>query len=143
MEFRRPDRRVKLCWTVYTLAAAFIPLIASVVLFHLPMLPQWMPPCFTVLWSGALLLILTVYYPQRYRRMRYAIGEGTVAAVRGVFFLSHQRIPLSAVRHITVIRGPLERITGICALLISATGGRLLLEGIPADEAKKMTEAII
>lgn len=143
MEFRRPDRRVKLCWTVYTLAVAVIPLIASIVLFRLPMLPLWMPRCFTVLWSGAFSLILTVYYPLRYRRMRYALGDDTVAAIRGVFFLSHQRIPLSAVRHVTVIRGPLERLTGITALFISATGGRLLLEGIPADEAKKMTEALL
>ncbi len=143
MEFRRPDRRVKLSWTVYTLVVTVIPLIASVVLFRLPMLPLWVPQYFTALWSGALFLILTVYYPLRYRRMRYALGDDTVAAIRGVFFLSHQRIPLSAVRHITVIRGPLERLTGITALLISATGGRLLLEGIPADEAKKMTEAII
>lgn len=143
MEFKQPDRRVTLCWTVYTLVIALVPLIASVVLFRLPTLPLWVSRCFTVLWSGALVLMLTVYYPLRYRRMRYALGDDAVEAVQGVFFLSHQRMPLSAVRHITAIRGPLERLTGITALFISATGGRLLLEGIPADEADRLTQALL
>lgn len=143
MEYKQPDRRIKLCWTVYTLVIALIPLSASVVLFCLPTVSLWIAQWFTVLWSSVLTWLLTVYYPLRYRRMRYALGNEAVEAVQGVFFLSHQRLPLSAVRHITAIRGPLERLTGITSLFIRATGGHLLLEGVPADEATAFTRAIL
>lgn len=143
MELRRPDRRVKLCWTVYTLAIAVIPLIASVVLFRLPMLPSWVPKTFTALWIAALALTVTVVHPLRYRRMRYAVDNSSIISTRGVLFISHRRMPLAAVRHITAVRGPLERLTGITALVISATGGRLLLEGIPAHEADKLTQTLL
>ncbi len=143
MEFKRPDRRVKLCWTVYTLCAAVIPLTASIMLFRLPTLPPWLPHAFTLLWVAALIATLTVYYPLRYRRMRYAVGKDAVVTVRGFLFTVYRRMPLSAVRHITTLRGPAERMTGLAALLISATGGHLLIEGLTADEADRLTQALL
>lgn len=143
MEFKRPDRRVKFCWTVYTLCAAGIPLVASIVLFRLPILPPSLPHAFTALWVAALAVVLTVYYPLRYRRMRYAVGKDAVVTVRGLLFTAYRRMPLSAVRHITTLRGPAEQMTGLSALLISATGGHLLIEGLTADEADRLTQALL
>ena len=143
MEFKRPDRRVKLCWTVYTLCAAIIPLTASIALFRLPMLSPWLPRTFTVLWVATLIAMLTVYYPLRYRRMRYAVGKDAVVTARGLLFTVYRRMPLTAVRHITTLRGPAERMTGLAALLISATGGHLLIEGLTADEAERLTQALL
>ncbi len=143
MEYKQPDRRVMRCWIAYTIIAALIPLTASAILFQLPKLPLWLPRTFTALWSGTLALLLSVYYPLRYRRMRYAIDKHAITAVRGVFFLSYQCLPLSAVRHVTTIRGPFERLTGICALFIRATGGQMLLEGIPVDDADKLMQALL
>ncbi len=143
MEFKRPDRRVRLCWSVYTLCAAIVPLAVSIVLFRLPMLPPWLPRVFTVLWIAALIAVLTVYYPMRYRRMRYAVDKDAVVTASGLLFTVYRRMPLSAVRHITTLRGPAERTTGLAALLISATGGHLLIEGLTADEAERLTQALL
>ena len=143
MEFKRPDRRVKHCWTIYTLCAALIPLGASVVLFHLSSLPLWTPRIFTLVWISVLVAVLTVYYPLRYRHMRYAISEDAVITERGLVFTIQRHMPLCAVRHITALRGPIERMTGLTAILISATGGYLLLEGLTADEADKITQALL
>ena len=143
MDYKQPNRQVKLCWTVYTLVSALIPLTVSVVLFRLPMLPLWIPRAFTALWVSTLALLLTFYYPLRYRRMRYALNKDTITAVRGVLFVTRQQMPLAAVRHITAVRGPLERLTGICALFVRAAGGQLLLEGIPADEADELMQALL
>ncbi len=142
MELKRPDRRVTLCWTVYTLVGAIVPLAISMMLFQLPLEP-WMPYLFTVLWVLTLTLMVTVVYPLRYRRMRYAVDDNSIITVQGFLFATRRRMPLSAVRHITAVRGPLERLTGITALLVSATGGRLWLEGVPVDEADKLTRAIL
>ena len=143
MEYKRPDRRVVRCWIAYTMIAALAPSIASVILFHVPKLPAGVLRVFTMLWCGTLALLLAVYYPLRYRHMRYAVDKHAITAVRGVFFLSHQRLPLRAVRHVTIIRGPFERLTGICALFIRATGGQMLLEGIPADDADRLMQALL
>lgn len=143
MKFKRPDRRVKLCWTVYTLCAAIVPFVASIVLFHLPMLPPWLPHAFTVFWVFALIATLTVYYPRRYRRMRYAVSNDAVVTAQGFLFTVYRQMPLSAVRHVTTLRGPAERMTGLAALLVSATGGHLLIEGLTADEADRLTQALL
>lgn len=143
MEFKRPDCRIKLCWTIYTLGVALIPFGASVVLFRLPSLPPWVPQLFTFLWISALIALLSVYYPLRYRHIRYALSEDAVISERGLVFTIHRHMPLCAVRHITVLRGPIERMTGLTTILISATGGYLLLEGLPTDEADKLTQALL
>ncbi len=143
MEFKRPDRRVKLCWTVYTLCAALIPLAASIALFQLPMLPPWLPRAFTVLWIAVLAAVLTVYYPLRYRRMRYTVSKDAIVTVRGMLFSVYRRMPLSAVRHITTLRGPIERMTGLATVLISATGGHLLIEGLTAAEADRLIKTLL
>lgn len=143
MEFKRPDRRVILCWTVYTLCACVIPIVAGIVLYALPLLPEWVSHIFTVLWVTTLTIVLAVYYPLRYRRMRYAVDQESIVTVRGMLFSVYRRMPLSAVRHITTLRGPIERMTGLTSVLISATGGHLLIEGIAADEADKLTKALL
>ena len=142
MELKRPDRRVTLCWRVYTLIGAVIPLTVSVILYRLS-LPLWIPRLFTALWTLTLAALLTVVYPLRYRRMRYAMDDNGIVTVQGILFTTRRRMPLSAIRHITAVRGPLERLIGITALLISATGGRMWVEGVPADEANKLTRAIL
>lgn len=86
---------------------------------------------------------LTVYYPLRYRRMRYAVSKDAIVTVRGMLFSVYRRMPLSAVRHITTLRGPIERMTGLAAVLISATGGHLLIEGLTAAEADRLTKALL
>jgi membrane protein YdbS with pleckstrin-like domain len=142
MEFKRPDPRVRLCWTAYTVAAGIALAGISAVLFQLSILPPWMPRMFTIVWSTASVLIVTVYHPMRYRRMRYAINSEAIAITSGCLFTTYRRMPLSAVRHITAVRGPLERLTGITTLLISATGGRIFIEGIPVAEADRLTRAL-
>ena len=142
MDYKQPDRRVVRCWTMYTLVLAPIPLTVSILLFRLPS-AAWLLHSFTIAWVATLTLLLTIYYPLRYRRMRYALDNHAVVAVRGVIFVSRQQVSLSAVRHITTICGPIERFSGIRTLFIRATGGQLLLEGIPADEADKLMQALL
>lgn len=143
MTFQRPDPRVRFCWIIYTVFAAMVLSGVSAALFRLTILPPWMPRAFTLAWVIAVVLIATVYHPLRYRRMRYAVNEDTIMTSQGLLFTTYRRMPLSAVRHVTAVRGPLERLTGITTLLISATGGHLLIEGVPAEEADKLTQILL
>lgn len=143
MEFERPDKRVQLCWSVYALFAAMLPTVVSFVLFRLPIISRFGARLFTVAWCAILLFFLSVYFPLRRRRIRYRIDEDGITVFSGVCFVTRRRMPLSAVRYFTVLRGPLERAFGLTSLLICAAGGRLLLEGIPTDKAEALTRRIV
>ncbi len=143
MQFKQPNKRLYLCWVIYTLVASVIPLGIGLFLTRLSVLPPRLSYILAVVWTSALVLLLTVYYPLRYRRMRYAVSADAVIVVRGLLFAVHRQMPLSAIRHITTLRGPLERLTGLTTLLISASGGYLFIEGLTADEASALTQALL
>lgn len=143
MEMKRPDPRIRISWAVYALIVACIPALLSAVLFRLPFIPRWLAIGFTGLWLLALILLLAVYIPLRYRHARYGIDETDLCVISGVYVVSHHHMPLSSVRHVTVIRGPLERLFGFALVWVSAAGGWLLLEGIPAAEAHELSRLLM
>lgn len=143
MELKRPDPRVRISWAVYAMMLALIPAAVSVLLFRLSFIPRWVAWAFTGLWLLLLLLLLTIYIPLRYRHARYSIGTENLCTVSGVYVVSHHHMALSSVRHITVLQGPLERIFGYAFVLVSAAGGWLLLEGIPAAQAHELSRCLM
>lgn len=143
VELKRPDPRVRVSWIVYALIVSLIPVILSVVLFQLPFIPRWIAGGFTGLWILILLVLLTVYIPLRYRHARYGINETELCVVSGVYVVNHHHMPLSSVRHVTVLQGPLERLFGYAFVWVSAAGGWLLLEGIPAAEAHELSRLLM
>lgn len=138
MELKRPDSRVRISWSVLLLITALIPAALSVMLLRLSFVPSWLGWGFTALWGLVLIGLLTLWVPLRYRHARYGIGEEELCVVSGVYTVARRYMPLTAVRHITVIRGPLERLFGLSFVWVAAAGGWLLLEGLPADEAEEL-----
>lgn len=143
MTYQRPDSRVRLSWAVAALVVALVPAALSVVLFRLSFIPRLVAWLFTGLWIVLLLLLLTVYIPLRYRQTRYLVSEQAVTVISGVYFVSHHTLPLSGVRHITVIRGPLERLFGLAFVVFSAAGGWVLVEGVPAADAEAWSHRLL
>ena len=143
MELKRPDPHVQISWSVYALLLSLIPAAVSVALFRLFFIPHRVAVAFTVTWAVVLLLTLIVYFPLRYRNARYGVDDTRITVISGVYFISHRQMPLSSVRHITVIRGPLERLFGTAFVAVSAAGGWLLLEGVPAAEAHRWSEQVM
>ena len=143
MEMKRPDPRVRLSWMLYTVVAALIPAALSLLLFRVSFIPDWIVNLFTALWALLLTLAVTVYFPLRYHRARYGVSDTHIEAVRGVYFISHCRMPMSAVRHITLVRGPLEYLFGLSFVIVSGAGGWLLLEGIPYEEAYALQQRLM
>jgi membrane protein YdbS with pleckstrin-like domain len=140
MELNRPHKRVRLTWTVYTLLAAILPGSLSFILFRLPIVPFVIARVFTALWIAMWLFLLIIYLPLRYRCQRYELNDDCIIAVKGVYFSTRRWMPMHAVRHITVIRGPLEKLFDFTYVIISAAGGWLILEGIPTQTATELRQ---
>ncbi len=141
MDLTAVDRRVGYCRIVYLTMTIPLLTVISVGLFAFVPLPYWVPLFFTLLWCISVVLA-AIYLYLRCRRAAYRIAETTITSVNGVWFRTKRQIPLMAVRHITVLSGPLERRLGITCVLISATGGRLLLDGIPLNESEALVRRL-
>jgi len=136
MKSGKPDRRVIWTWMCCALVAA-IPLAAiSVWLRRWHIVPPILSVVFTALWCGLLLLTLAVYIPLRYRRYAYTAGEDCLCVTSGVLLTVEHRMPLSSVRHVTLLQGPLERHFDTAFLWVSGAGGWIVLEGLPLAEAE-------
>lgn len=142
-QLKRPDPRVRISWSVYALLFSPIAGIVTAVLLDLPFIPRWVAWAFLGACAAVLLFLLLVYIPLRCRNARYAVDDERICVVSGVYTVSRRVMPLSRVRHITVIRGPLERAFGTAFVVVAAAGGHLLLEGVPAKEALRWSESFM
>lgn len=142
-QLKRPDPRLRISWSVCALLFSPIAGIVTAVLLDLPFIPRWVAWAFLAACAAVLLFLLVVYIPLHCRNARYAVDDERICVVSGVYTVSRRVMPLSRVRHITVIRGPLERAFGTAFVVVAAEGGHLLLEGVPAKEALRWSESFM
>ena len=90
---------------------------------------------FTALWVPGLVLTVWLYLPRRLRNCSYTLDEKGVQVTGGVFFITTRYMAAHAVRQVTLLQGPVERLCHTAFLRISATGGSLLVEGLDCDRA--------
>ncbi len=77
----------------------------------------------------------SLYLWLRRRRLRFAITDGYIRVTHGVWITTQRMIPLAAVRQVTLLRGPIERLCRTAFILVNSTGGYLLIEGIDCRQA--------
>ena len=139
----KPDPRVVWTWVLCALLGAVAPAALSVWLLRWQALPNWVAGAFTALWGVLLVLTLAVYIPLRRRRIAYALEEDLLLVWGGVVFRVEHRMPLSGVRHVTLIQGPLERLFGTAFLLVNGAGGFVLLEGMLLEQATAWRQRLL
>lgn len=118
------------------LAVTALPLTAAVAVL-LPYLPLAWRGWLWVVWGGVFIGIACVYLPLRRRNMCFSLTEDCVEVTTGVVFVTTRRIHYEAVRQVTLLQGPIERRCHTAFLLVSGTGGYLLVEGIDLAQAER------
>ena len=98
---------------------------------------------FTALWVPGLVLTVWLYLPRRLRKCSYTLDEKGVRVTGGVFCITTRIMSIDAVRQVTLLQGPLERLCHTAFLLVSATGGYLLIEGIDQERAEEWRRRLI
>ena len=93
-----------------------------------------------------LLLYLAAWAPQRrYRAWGYGMDGEELQVRRGVWTRVHTVVPLDRVQHIDVSQGPLERMLGICSLVLHTAGtlhSQIVVPGLTRDSAERMRDEI-
>ena len=131
----KPAHCVLWSWMLL-LAVAALPLTAAVAV-AIPYLPPLWHRWLWIVWSGIFLFIGCVYLPLRRRSMRFALTTDSVEVTGGVVFVTTRHIRREAVRQVTLLQGPIERRCHTAFLLVSGTGGYLLVEGIGLAQAEE------
>ncbi|MBQ5840821.1 MAG: PH domain-containing protein [Clostridia bacterium] len=135
MDRYTPDPRVLVSWELFAAATALPAAGVSLALWLWERIPSVIASIFTVCWVITLAAVMLFYLPARRRRLYYSIDDTLLSAEDGVLFRSRHRMPLTAVRHVTLLQGPAERQFRTAFLWVAGAGGWILLEGLPLDEA--------
>lgn len=83
--------------------------------------------------------------PRRYRAWGYRMDGEELRVRRGVWTRVHTLVPLDHVQHIDVSQGPLERMLGICSLLLHTAGtlhSQIVVPGLTRGDAERMRDEI-
>lgn len=98
--------------------------------------------------AAALLILLYLVLcapPRRYRAWGYGMDGEELQVRRGVWTRVHTVVPLDRVQHIDVSQGPLERMLGICSLVLHTAGtlhSQIVLPGLTRATAEGIRDEI-
>ncbi len=97
--------------------------------------------------AGLLILLYLVLWapPRRYRAWGYIMGPEELQVRRGVWTRVQTVVPLDRVQHIDVSQGPLERMLGICSLVLHTAGSlhsQIVVPGLTRATAERMRDEI-
>ena len=138
---QKPSPRVIWSW-VALLLAVVIPLTVV----HTWLLDRFTPRLsvwYLIATAVALAVMLFLYLPRRRQSLGYALEEGRITATGGVVVTTGRRMELQAVRQVTLLQGPVERRCKTAFVLVSSTGGYLLIEGLDQDLAREWCRRMV
>lgn len=101
----------------------------------LPFWKRFLPAALTafLLWLALCFLLVL-----RLSSCRVRLGAHHLTVRRGLLLLTVRRLPLRCVTGCHLFVTPLQRRTGTCLLLLSASGCTTLLPGVPAEQAERL-----
>ena len=138
-----PSPCVLWCGEFYAVLAALPAAVLSLWLHRQTYIPALLTASFTAVWVSGFVLATVMYLPLRRQRLTYFADDRRLTAHGGVLFCWRQDMPLTAVRHVTLLQGPPERLFGIATLWVAGTGGWILLEGLPLEQARAVRHRLL
>lgn len=76
------------------------------------------------------------------RRLGYQLREHDVSLRAGALNHRVETIPFSRVQHVTIQRGPVDRLLGLARIDVSSAGPDLSIPGLAADDAARIKQLI-
>lgn len=96
------------------------------------------------LWAAvtAVSVLLLVQPFVRFHRYRYLINETHIVAREGLFFITTTMAPIERVHQLTVLQGPIDRLTGLAKVEAVTAGGEITVRFLPLQTARQLTELL-
>lgn len=132
---------LKVRWIGDFIFAAIVILVASSVL-TMTAIPWWIPVT-----AAAVLLVLTALAAviQKFEvdKLGYLVRERDFSYRQGVIFTSVNTMPYARVQHVSIDRGPVERMFGLATLTMKSAGGDVVVGGLPPDVADRLKALVV
>lgn len=139
---QKPHKKLILIWEIYVLLAVLILSAVSWIPFRLP-IPWWIGWVLIGGWVLVCLFFAAVYIPISYHRMQYGIVDDKLVVRSGVIYHSCRSMPLSSVKYVISVRGPLEQLLGMTMLMVFSAGGLLWVNGLTLEEGRKLHKRLL
>ena len=131
---QRPSPRVIWSWVTLILAT-----VVPITVVHTWLLHRFLPRLtvgYLIATVVAVAVLIFLYLPRRRQSLRFSLDRRRVSASGGVVVTTGQWMDLQAIRQVTLLQGPVERRCKTAFILVSATGGYLLIEGLEQTVAQ-------
>lgn len=138
----KPNKRIILIWEIYVLIASLMLTAVSFIPFRLP-IPSWIGWLFIGLWTAISLFFASVYIPIAYHRMQYGIVNDQLVVRSGVIYDSCKSMPLSSIKYVMTVRGPMEQLLGMTMLMVFSAGGLVLVNGLTLEKGKELHDCLL
>ena len=148
-EFRNLDRRVIKLWRVrQTIRSVVLLGLATVAVLSVGFATsRWLWP--VIGWHLLLVLriVLLFWHPARsYKSWGYRIDGKVLETKRGIWFRTHQLLPLSRLQHVDLNSGLIERSFGLASLVLHTAGTQhasIVVPGLDAREAGRLRDELV
>lgn len=135
----KPQPRILVIWRIHLAVSMAIPAFLNALFFRLSD-PLWV--WITLGWLLIFLALYLVYLPLRYRGMSFAVAGDKILVYNGVLYARVKSIPMGGIQFTTLWAGPLERMLGLCSLILSSAGGQAALPGLRRKDAEALVELL-
>lgn len=136
----KPQPKILTAWRVLLTFAMLAPAFLNALLF--PIRGQaWLGV--SAGWIVLFLVLYLVYLPLRYQKLSFSVSGDRILLYSGVLYTRARSIPLRNIQYSTILRSPLDRLFGLCSLVVTAAGGRISLPGLRLPDAEALAKALL
>ena len=121
----------------FTASILSIILLGATSIIFTPLEPIW--NIIAIVIALAFLWVSLVYLPIYYKTAGFNIADGRFCFKRGFFVKRSSYMKIDNIVFVTVIKTPLTSMFDICTVIISATGGKIIIPFTELSKYDKMT----
>lgn len=83
--------------------------------------------------------IFILFFPYFYWRCyQYEVSEKIISLQKGMFWRTTESVPLNQVQQISVIRDPIDRITGLRKIKVTTAGGDIVIRFLSKQQSQSL-----
>lgn len=132
---------LKVRWIGDAIFGAFVVVGVIVALVFAP-IASWIPIAVAV-GLLALTALAAVIQKLEVGKLGYLVRERDFSFRQGVIFSNVKTMPYARVQHVSIDRGPIERLFGLATLTMKSAGGDVVVGGLPPDVADRLKALVV
>lgn len=129
----KPALHILTVWRLRLLLCTLLPSFFSALFFG-SRGPIWWS-C-TIVWVAAFCYFYIFYYPIKLKKLSFGGNDRCLLIHCGVIYTRVKAIPYESIQYLSVTSSPLERLFGICSLVLYMAGASAYLPGLTPEEAE-------